>query len=155
MNGPHIGSASFRSQVPSGGAASPHIHADPAPDLPDGDAEELFALPPEDAQASLDLLDLLGGATPDAGSPPAARLGELSDRFLAKAAQPPVSEVASRRAEVAEKVRQVGERMDTAAKAGVDITRSTFLRKVVGAVASLLALGVMVAATLATGGASW
>ncbi len=154
MNGPTISPGSFLPPVLAHAEASQHMNAGPAPGPLDGNAEEMFSLPPEDAQASLDLLEMLDGDSPQAVPPSPERLGELSDRFLAKAGEAPVSEVASRREEVAKKVLQVGEHMDTAAKAGVDITRSTFLRKVVGAVASLLALGVMVAATVATGGAA-
>lgn len=74
--------------------------------------------------------------------------------FQAKAGGEPLAAVEPRDAQAVDGVRKSGQAMQDALKAGVDVARSAFLRKVVGAVASVIALGVMVAATLATGGAA-
>lgn len=74
--------------------------------------------------------------------------------FQAKADARPLAAVEPRDAQAVDGVRRSGQAMQDALKAGVDVARSTFLRKVVGAIASVIALGVMVAATVATGGAA-
>ncbi len=74
--------------------------------------------------------------------------------FQDKAGLPPQPHAASHPGDAVQKIKEAGRCLDAALKAGVDMTRSTFLRKAVGAVACVIALAVMAAATVATGGAA-
>lgn len=88
------------------------------------------------------------------GDIPADTIQSRAASFQDKAAGPPLSQVTSHKAATVDGIRQAGQRMDEALKAGVDMTRSSFLRKAVGAIASVIALGVMIAATVVTAGAA-
>ena len=115
-----------------------------------GEGDPLLQFKPDPA------LDLVGGGLvlSQGDDVPREVLQSRADSFQHKVNQPARESVASGKAVSLDAIEHAGKAMETALKAGVDMTRSTFLRKVVGAVASVIALGVMVAATVATAGAA-
>jgi hypothetical protein len=139
-----ISARSFASTVPLDLRASSQgtqaAHAVPA-----GRGDEDFSFQPHDA----DNLILSQGDAVDMDNAAAS-----AARFQEKAGLQAPAHVIPHPGDAVQKIKEAGRCMDAALKAGVDMTRSTFLRKAVGAVASVIALAVMAAATVATGGAA-
>lgn len=110
-----------------------------------GSDDEDFSFQPNDA-------DNLVLAQGDAAASDSTIASAAS--FRDKAGLKAPSHVTSHPGDAVHKIKEAGRCMDAALKAGVDMSRSTFLRKAVGAIASVIALAVMAAATVATGGAA-